>query len=145
MQVRAGYVNPLSMMDRGRASFTNKLRPSSEKTEDLQLRKQQLQNTLLLMKSSGTDAAASTAELQEELEAQLEEVSAELKTSGGGSVKADSQLEKTEAPAAVTSRISMLRRMDVYEKDAERMESPGIYQMKRTAEGYKISFLPYAE
>ena len=84
MEIRKNYVNPLTMMNTNR---NQKLRLASAGTRDqagkikeLQSKQQQLQNTLLLMKSTGSDSSKMSPENQKALEEKLEEISRELKS-----------------------------------------------------------------
>jgi hypothetical protein len=111
MEIRKNYVNPLTMMNTNR---NQKLRLASAGTRDqagkikeLQSKQQQLQNTLLLMKSTGSDSSKMSPENQKALEEKLEEISRELKS-------AKSELPKPEEES--TSLSSLSPRKDIYEK-----------------------------
>lgn len=131
LQIRPGYTNPLTAM-----THTKQIHPSLgkhdsvDKTAELQTKQQPLQNTLLLIKSTGTDGGASSVEQQKTLQAELEEVSKELQ-----SAKNDVSLNSSATKL----------RMDTYEKRVEELSS-GIYQVQREKNSnYHISFLPYKE
>lgn len=147
LQVRPGYSNPLTAMTSSKQSHTcfGKKRPA-DKAVDLQTKQQQLQNTLLLMKSTGTDSGVSTAEQQEKLQAELEKVSEELQAAKHDVPQAEmlSRAEKVQESSTASSVAKP--RMDTYEKRAKEVPSPGIYQVWREQKsGYQISFIPYSE
>ena len=96
------------------------LRQTQDLVSRLQLQRQQLQDQLLLLRTTGTDAAAVPEEVQEVLQDRLEEVSADLRSA------------KAEAAA-----------FDRYEPSAP-MPSPGLYEARRTEGGWQISFSPYS-
>lgn len=147
IQVRPGYTNPLTTMTHSKQGHTlwGKSR-MADKAADLQTKQQQLQNTLLLMKSTGTDQGVSTVEQQEKLQAELEKVSEELRAIKNH-VPQDVEFSQTEQePVCHTSPSSSKLRMDTYEKGAKKVEVPGIYQLKREENSrYHISFIPYSE
>lgn len=147
LQVRPGYSNPLTAMTSSKQGHTcfGKNRPA-DKAADLQTKQQQLQNTLLLMKSTGTDSGVSTAEQQEKLQEDLEKVSEELQAAKHDVPQAEmlSRAEKTQSSS--TASTAARPRMDTYEKCAKEVPSPGIYQVRREQKsGYQISFIPYSE
>ena len=86
----------------------------------LQTQRQQLQDQLLLLRTTGTDTAAVPEEVQEVLQDRLEEVSADLRSA------------KAESAA-----------FDRYEPSAP-MPSPGLYEARRTEGGWQVSFSPYS-
>lgn len=83
MQVRAGYVNPLSTRK------SSKLNPGAGKAirrqgeagevRDLEARQQQLQNTMLLLKATGSDSGGASVKMEDAIEEKMEEVTAELR------------------------------------------------------------------
>ncbi len=116
---------------------------AAEKTADLQSRRQQLQNDLLLTQAAGTDSAGAVADRQKQLEAELKEVSAELRAVKTPCV---APAEKDEAPRADEKpvQLAIRRRVDIYEPGGSRSaESFGVYQIKKGREGYSILFQPY--
>ena len=145
IQVRPGYINPLATMATERGDTRLGTNSAAHKAADLQARQQQLQNTLLIMRSTGTDSGVSTVEQQERLQEELEQVSEEL------------QAAKHDVPQAALSPAEKVRvsstapsapkaRVDTYEKSAQEVRSPGIYQLRREKNsGYQISFVPYSE
>lgn len=82
MEIRKNYVNPLTMMKTHQKQKLQKAASSSQdhsnRIKELQSKQQQLQNTLLLMKSTGSDSSGISPENQKALEKKLEEVSQEL-------------------------------------------------------------------
>ena len=146
IQIRLGYSNPLTARTDTKERFLNFGKNQADKTADLQARQQQLQNTLLLLKSTGTDSGVSTAEQQEQLQAALEQVSDELRAAKNDVVQAaHASTETVQRPAELASA-NARPRMDTYEKQTGETVSPGIYQLLREeSSGYRISFVPYAE
>lgn len=106
---------------------------SADKVKELQLRQQQLQNTMLLMKASGSDSSSMPEETQKVLEKEMDQVSLDLRA-------AKAEELKMGKPDAV-----LRPHTDVYEKESLHTASPGIYQMAGNKNGYEISFLPYKE
>lgn len=148
LQVRSGYINPLTTMTNTKQGHTlfGKNNPA-DKAADLQTKQQQLQNTLLLIKSTGTDGGVSTAEQQEKLQAELEKISEELQAAKNDvpQVEMLSQAEKAQGISTVDSTTTRPK-MDIYEERAKEIPSPGIYQVRRKQNsGYQVSFIPYAE
>ncbi len=147
LQVRPGYINPLTTMTSTKQGHTllGKNSPA-DKAEELQTKQQQLQNTLLLMKSTGTDSGVSTVEQQEKLQVELEKVSEEIRAAKNDVPQAEmlSQVKKTQEVSTASS--ATRPKMDTYEKSAKEVQSPGIYQVRREQNsGYQISFIPYSE
>ena len=105
MQVKPGYVNPLTMMkDHGAGLGGLKKAGKAEKgmkdkVKELQMRQQQLQSEMLLTKAIGTDTGGNTVE---KVETKLDEVREELKVA----------------------------RKDYYVKREDNQESAGIYEVK---------------
>ncbi len=83
MQIRPGYVNPLSMVKGSKlnpkAGEAMKQGEGSGDIRELQARQQQLQNTMLMMKASGSDSSGMSPEMEKRMEKELEKVSKELK------------------------------------------------------------------
>lgn len=147
LQVRPGYINPLTTMTSTKQGHTllGKNSPA-DKAAELQTKQQLLQNTLLLMKSTGTDSGVSTVEQQEKLQVELEKVSEEIQAAKNDVPQAEmlSQVKKTQEVSTASS--AARPRMDTYEKSAKEVQSPGIYQVQREQNsGYQISFIPYSE
>lgn len=147
MQVRPGYTNPLMTRNDTAQRFLNFGKNQTGKTADLQAKQQQLQNTLLLLKSTGTDCGASNAEQQEQVQKALEQVSDELQAVKNDVVYAATSVSTETAQRPTDSPFSEPGpRMDTYEKQTGEMASPGIYQLLRgESSGYRISFVPYTE
>lgn len=159
LPVRPDYVNPLTTReDRGnhRPGFQPAGQNSkSDKVSKLQSKQQQLQNELLMMKTSGTDTAGASVEKVKLIEKKLEEVSANIKSAQSeNQVSTDkaslSNLKKAsetgQASELLARSSANIRQKDYYEKGSESKASPGIYQAK-PVEGnrFKISFAPYKE
>lgn len=139
MKVRPDYINPLTMMDK---KNTQKLGQSGVSQKDtvseLQTKQQQLQNQMLLLKATGTDATADP-DTQKALAAELEEVCAELRTAKADPRQVVERMDERQS-------ISTKRNQDWYESEKAQTAAPGIYQVERGEEqGYRISFLPYSE
>ena len=105
----------------------------ADKVKALQLRQQQLQNTMLLMKASGSDSSSLPEETQEILQKKLDEVSLDLRAA------------KAEAPRQEMAETAPQSRVDRYEMESREMDAPGIYQIAKNTQGYEISFMPYRE
>lgn len=139
MNVRPDYINPLTMMDK---KNTQKLgQPSASQKDtvsELQTKQQQLQNQMLLLKATGTDATANP-NTQKALAVELEKVSAELRTAKADPSQLAVQVDETQSTCAKRSQ-------DWYESEKTQTAAPGIYQVEKDEEqGYRISFLPYSE
>lgn len=147
IQIRPGYSNPLTARTDTKERFLNFGKNQADKTADLQAKQQQLQNTLLLLKSTGTDSGAPTVEQQEQLQAALEQVSDELRAAKNDVAQAAAPASTETVQRPTDSAFSNARpRVDTYEKQTGETASPGIYQLLREeASGYRISFVPYAE
>lgn len=137
-------VNPLTTMNHAKhiqpVLGKNKI---SDQTTDLRMKQQQLQNTLLLMKSIGSDSGVSTIEQQEKLKAALEKVSQKLQAARNDmpQEKLLSPVENGNARAFSDTKLSI----DTYEKGTKEVTT-GIYQLKQEENlGYHISFVPYNE
>lgn len=148
MQVRSGYINPLAMQSSGKTAFSKPFpvkRDTVEEASDLRQKQQQIQNTLLLLKATGTDSAVSTAEQQEQLQEKLQEVSVQLQTAERKDVRktAPSAMETAQNGSSFSP---ILQRRDTYAGSREPLENPGIYQIKRVKNGvgYRCSFTPYS-
>ena len=141
MRVRTDYVNPLAMMDKrqsgqGAASLAGKRNSS---VEDLQNKRQQLQNQMLLLKASGTDSAGGSEELQKELETALEEVTANLRSAKTEAVQTTPGAEECAASKRTLNR-------DRYEPGDSELESFGFYHLENDEEtGCRMVFEPYRE
>ena len=139
MKVRSNYINPLTMMDKKNTQRPGQSGISRRDTvSELQTKQQQLQNQMLLLKATGTDAGADP-DAQKALEAELQKVSAELRTAKADPSQTVEQTDKTQS-------IHARRSQDCYESEETQTAAPGIYQVDKDPEqGYKISFLPYSE
>lgn len=129
IQMRPDYINPLSTMTHMKQGYMpwGKV-GSADKVTDLQAKQQKIQNSLLLMNSTGTDSGISTEEQEEKLQAELEKVSEELRTAR----KAVPQ----EAMAS-SKEIIQQKRFDTYEAQP-RQQSAGVYQVTHDEEGRQI-------
>ena len=108
MQVRPGYVNPLTTMrEHGTGAGIRQKAGGMEtgmkdKVKELQLKQQQLQSEMLLMRATGSDTDGNSVKKLEKMETKLNEVTEDLKTA----------------------------RKDSYEKGEDHRESAGIYEVK---------------
>lgn len=86
IQVRSGYVNPLTITKENELKLGRSpvQLPSRQQTGSVT----QLQNQMLLMKSTGADSTGRSSEVQKKLEVELETVSAELRTAKAGCTQA---------------------------------------------------------
>lgn len=145
IQIRSGYINPLTTMTntkQGNLLFgKNKM---DNQAADLQIKRQQLQNTLLLMKSTGSDSGVSTVEQQKKLQDELEKVSKELQTAKK-KVPNDATLSQTDNVSVSHKTLSDVKsRVDTYEKGVKEVTASGVYQLSHEKNsGYHISFIPY--
>lgn len=141
MQVRAGYLNPLSAKREDyRHTEAAVLKPNHQKDpEKLQIKRQQLQNQMLLLKATGTDAADVSAESRKELEAELEAVTAALRAAK----PALPQSADTEENASA----KMIRpKTDFYQPEKSDSASFGSYRLEKEKNGgYQILFAPFSE
>lgn len=150
VQTRAAYafspaVQPAAGKRMGSFAGFGAGKSAAEKTEDLQARRQRLQDDLLLTQAVGTDGAGAVADRKKLLEAELKEVSAELRTAKASDA---APAEGTESPRAGegSSQLAMRRRWDTYEPGGARREaSPGAYQVKKEGAGYSVLFQPCTE
>ena len=82
MEIRPGYVNPLTMVKGSKlnpkAGQAMKQDGTSGNIRDLQARQQQLQNTMLLMKAAGSDSSGMSPKTEKRMEEELKKVSREL-------------------------------------------------------------------
>jgi len=141
LQVRANYINPLSMKKQQSQTETafRSPNPKGDLAEQLQRKRQQLQNQILLLKATGTDTADLSAESQKELESALEEVTAELRAA---------KSELSPPSEAVKEHPSHMKapKMDTYKPDMQEKLSFGSYHPEKDKDnGYKIIFTPYSE
>ena len=108
MQVKPGYVNPLTMMKDHGAGLGGLKKAGKveegmkDKVKELQMRQQQLQSEMLLTKAAGTDTGGNTVKKLEKVETKLDEDREELKAA----------------------------RKDYYVKREDNQESAGIYEVK---------------
>lgn len=68
LQVRPGYVNPLTIMKENKNNPTkrqmgNVQDDKADKLTDLRSKQQSLQNEIILLKSTGSDSAGNTSEM----------------------------------------------------------------------------------
>lgn len=137
LQVRPGYVNPLTMMKenkqaKGKTANVQDSKP--DKLTELRTKQQSLQNEMLLLQSTGSDSSGNTSEKLEALKSRLEEVSTDLRTA-----RTDNRKDK---PYALSSKPDF----DSYEKSEKESVLSGIYSLKgEQGNNYKISFTPYSE
>lgn len=144
LQIRPGYINPLTMMADKKAVPQPELPAvrqagQADTAEELQIRQQQLQNQMLLLKATGTDSAGVAAETQKAVTEALEKVTAELRSTSNTVVRDPAQVEQSTLPPV--SR----RTRDWYEPAKTDTVSPGIYQVEKKEEGYQILFSPYVQ
>lgn len=141
MRVRTNYVNPLAMMDKKQGGQETAFRAGKRNAsaEELQNKRQQLQNQMLLLKASGTDSASGSEELQKELETALEKVAADLQFAKAEAVRAPHTAEDCAA-------IKHSPDYDCYESGGSEPESFGCYYPKKDEEmGWRMIFEPYQE
>ncbi len=132
MRVRADFVNPLSAMEgRSRAAVHVPRQGGRETAERLQVRRQQLQNQMLLLKATGTDAAGASAESQQKLEGALEEVTAALQAAKNDPVPSVEAVCRKREP-----------QMDAYEPGKEETASFGSYRPIWDGKSRKILVSP---
>ncbi len=147
MQIRPDYTNSLAMRAGNQAArklnqSASGLEGKAGKAAELQTKRQQLQNQMILLKAAGTDGAGAAAEMQKIVEAELEKATAELRRAKGSGAQAAGRAEEARLGAqAAAAR----RSVDVYEPEQANAASPGIYQVQKDGKGYKISFSPYRE
>ncbi len=139
--VKAGYVNPLTMMKNGKIGQTKSIhlgvfKTAEKKQKFLEAEKQSLQNSLLLMKGTSGDAGGSE-ENMELLEKKLEEITNEIKTSRQEATEKsvmNGRLIEETRPSVISHNF------DRYEK-TENGKSAGCYRIIRDDNGdYKIEF-----
>lgn len=157
LQVRPGYVNPLTTMKENRNNPVKKHITKDSKTDkltELRSKQQSLQSEMLLMKSTGSDSSGNTSEKLEALQKKLEDVSSDLRTAknrSSGTVEkaALSKLNKTgktKFQSEDKSTASSLKPdVDTYEKPDKESLSSGIYRLEADESRYKVSFSPYIE
>lgn len=103
------------------------------------MKRQQLQNQILLLKATGTDTADLSAESQRELETALEEVTAELRAAKSALTQPAETVK--EHPASIE-----VPKMDTYEPGTQENLSFGSYYLEKDKDnGCKIIFTPYSE
>ncbi len=146
IQIRPGYINPLTMIADKKAvqkqgPTTARQTEQVDKVAELQTKQQQLQNQVLLLKATGTDSAGATAETQKVVEEALEKVTAELRSANRNVVQSAESVEQSRSDTQFAAKITK----DLYEPKQDDSASPGIYQVEKDEEGYKISFSPYTE
>lgn len=122
-----------------------------DEVKELELRQQQLQNTMLLMKASASDSSSLPEETQELLEREMEQVSLDLKAAKADEMRSSApkmaeipRLQKKEDPAPPPGDIVRRPYTDVYEREGPKPEAPGIYSIAGGKQGYQISFRPYS-
>lgn len=135
--VQAGYMNPYVGQTEGskagRALLEEQKKP--ETVEELQARRQTIQNQILQVKSA-SDSAGSP-DMVKSLEEQLEKVNAALKTANAGKAGPVGGASPSAVPQP---------RFDEYVEGKGRQPSPGLYEVKEDGEGgYQVSFRPYSE
>lgn len=135
--IQAGHMNPYvgqtEGLKGGRALPKEQEKP--ETVEELQARRQTIQNQILQVKSA-SDSAGSPDTVKS-LEEQLEKVNAALKTANAGKAGPVGGASPSTAPQP---------RFDEYVEGKGRQPSPGLYEVKEDGEGgYQVSFQPYSE
>ena len=148
LKVKPGYVNPLTMMNQkkpgaGPKALSLQPKTKTEEVQDLQTKRQTMQNQMLVLKST-SDAGMSGGDLQESMEKKLEELTTELKA-----MKSQAAREVTVKPEDdVSSMVSKMKKpeYDKYEKEKLSKSSPGLYEKKGDEEKkYTLAFQPYVE
>lgn len=136
--IQAGHMNPYVGQTEGSKAGRALLKEQEEKpdrVEELQARRQTIQNQILQVKSA-SDSAASPDTVNS-LEEQLEKINAELKTARAG---------EAGPVAGASPSVAPQPRFDEYVEGKGRQPSPGLYEIKGDGEGgYQVSFQPYAE
>lgn len=84
MQVKAGYTNPLTMVNHkrwnlGAAQKAGKKDGGSDRVKELQAKQQQLQSEMLLIKGTGSDTGGASVEKLKKMEERLDEVTSALR------------------------------------------------------------------
>lgn len=100
MQVRSGYINPLTMTKENPLKLGNSKTMQNKQTDNvtqLQNKQQQLQTQMLLMKTTGSDTMGTSSEVQKKLEAELETVSAKLRTAKTDHTQTAEQEQHTQS------------------------------------------------
>jgi len=136
VQMSAKYMRPFSQMNvkRAKPDPAATLQSSrKESKEDLQLKRQSLQNQLLLLKSGGTDTAGAGAENQKALEAQLEEVTSAIRSA------------KSSCPQPVDNFDEKASTQDSFRFQGEKKLSYGTYRIEKDEKGYQVLFSPYSD
>lgn len=158
LQVRPGYINPLTTMRENKSlkgQSGNVQNGKSDKLTELQTKQQSLQNEILLIQSTGSDSAGNTSKKLEALKAKLEEVSTDLRTvkssQGDTTEKALLSQQKIVERASLQSKdVSSVMRpnpdVDSYKKTEKESEVSGIYRLESDKENnYKVSFSSYID
>lgn len=106
-----------------------------DRTEELRSKRQQLQNEILLLRGGSSDSAELSADRLKNLEVELEDILAELRTG------------KPEAPNVVEAAVRASHQdRDRYEPGTAEAPSAGIYRPEPDSEnGYTVAFAPCAE
>lgn len=136
MQIRSGYSNPLTMtMGQGKNMGTGRTarvrNGKTERIQDLQTKRQQLQNEMLLLKSSGSDTGGASMEKLKKMEEKLADMSEELRAA---------RMDPTR-PERETERLpEKYRKPDVDSWVKEKITaSAGIYLPREAGERMKES------
>lgn len=82
MQIGSGYKTPMMKWNRnlGAGHLSGKQNTGTDRVKDLQMKRQQLQDEMLLMKSTSSDTGDMPARKLEKMEEKLAEVSDKLRT-----------------------------------------------------------------
>lgn len=148
MDMKPGYVNPLTMMNRKKPGAAPKAFPLQQKTksdevQELQTKKQTMQNQMLVLKST-SDGGLSSGDLENSMEKKLEELTTEL-----SEVKSQAAREvpvKQEDVVSLMAEKIKKPEYDKYEKEKPVKASPGLYEKKGDEEKqYTLFFHPYEE
>lgn len=139
MSVKPGYINPFTAMGQKKNGLTSKMhtlqKDLSHDVQNLQTQRQSLQNQILLLKST-SDGAEMTEDTQDALDQQINKISAEIRTAKS------QEVSETASSTASSTKLNV----DLYEEQAEHIDSPGLYQIQRGEEmGYKVLFTPASE
>ena len=113
IQIKSGYINLLAMMSQNKAQSGKqidiKTADSSNEMKKLQIKQQQLQNEMLLIKITGSDSTSNSAERLKLMKEKLEEVSNHIREVRLGRCQ---ELTKTIIPLWFSKEIEALGEAD---------------------------------
>lgn len=116
----------LGLIQTGYANSIPTFAQRQQAVQNLQIRRQAVQNELLLLKST-SDALSSAPETTQAVEKKLEAVSDEI-----------------SAVKSQAVQLAPRERFDRFEP-AQKAPSCGLYQIQKNASGYQVLFSPYSE